>query len=653
MKGLWGETPFAALTLCLSAGILASARLPPHSFTGLAAATLITIIAGYLAARDDRCRLALWLSLTSVFLVGVLLVLSRWEGAPPEDLGRLLSRGAIPLDELVSFDGCVVEESRRRGNDIVTVIRIDGFRHRHSRQECRGKVLFHLADSTPPDEPLPGKLLEYGDRIRGWGKWRIPHSFQNPGTIDRVPSLRLRGIQLIGRIKTPRLLEVLEGNCGNTWNRAASRVRAHISPMLDLLKREGKPAPAAVLASLLLGDSSRLDRDTREAFQNSGTYHVLVVSGLHVGWIAWMLVHLFRLFRLPRNISTSLLSITMVFYATIVGFRAGISRSLWMFMFYLAGRTLFRRAPPANILFGASFILLAANPMWIYDAGFQLSFLSVTAIIMMGVPLIDKWLHPLLYPLRHLGNPDRLLLAQGIWSYWGRRLRTRGEILIESIVDSTQWIRGQFLILVARSAAGLARVIGSVLLISVSIQFWLTPVLAFYFNRLSWIAPAANLIVVPLASAVLVLAMGAAALGDSLLPVAWAFGPASEIAELLLKATAGISNIPGSWQRCATPGALWILLGICLFFGVCFFKPGKLWAPCLFVGLHLAFLSFGYFPLRVTRESTPGDRGGDWGAATLKLAFLDVGQGEGVRHQREAARVAWIRGVLQTLFLRL
>jgi competence protein ComEC len=406
---------------------------------------------------------------------------------------------------------------------------------------------------------------------------------------------------------------------------------------LEPIRRRDKGQPAAALASLVIGEYSGLDNSTRAAFQNSGTLHVLVVSGLHVAWLAGLLFQLFRLLRFPERIRFLLAALAMVFYTWVVGFQASITRCLWMFILYLVGRTITRRCDPLNVLLVSALILLAARPEWLFEAGFQLSFLSVMAIATTAVPALDSCLKPLLKPLQHCADRDRHFLEQGEWHRRGRTLRVRCEILIEELADSMHPRASKALRLFCRSLAGTALAVAGMIAVSLFIQLWIEPVLAYNYNRISWISPAANLVMVPFSS--MVLAAGIAASMGAHLPLC---GPAlvrlaGDLASLFLRCTYWIAGFEAGWRRCPTPSAAWVWGGVLLLFAWRFSQWRRFWVPCACIVALLALLSVGSVPwagapMEKTRTAL------HWGhgvlrpgkAPILSLTFLDVGEGDAI-----------------------
>jgi len=302
---------------------------------------------------------------------------------------------------------------------------------------------------------------------------------------------------------------------------------------------------------------------------------------------------------------------------------------------YLIGRLLFRKGDPLNILFTAALILLAAEPDWLFDPGFHLSFLSVTGIILTASPMIQAYLKPLWEPMKYCGDAGRLFLSPGKWQRRGRTLRTRCELFIEAFTDRHVPKLSGVLLRICRRIASIGLDIGSMIVISVSVQLWVEPLLAHDFNRLSRIGPLANIVIVPLSSFALaggIIGTVATIAGNTTL-----IQISGSLASLLLSLANHIARIPGAWQRCPTPSGSWVLAGILLLFLWGFFEWRKFRIPCLYIFALLACLSVSFVPVpdnlwnkgplkafRAKQEPWPQS------APLLKIVFLDVGEGDGM-----------------------
>jgi competence protein ComEC len=667
--------PFMAISLFLILGISISRVLSQYSFVCLALAALALISAAILALKSDRCYLALFLILPTISLCGCMLALAQRDSYPGMDLRRLTRSSAVSYDDPSQFEGCVTRDSNVQGDEIASTVDLHAIRNKHGEWvPCRGKAIIRWPANSSKDGSSPEDLLKQGDRVRGSSTFRPPRNYRNPNSIDRIALLERRGIFLLGRVKSAQLLEVIPGDCNSPWEDAAVAVRQRIRLNLNTLIGEKKPKEAAILASVVVGDYSDLDDVTRESFQNSGTYHALVVSGLHVALLAWALLSGFRLLGVPTEWGRLLSACGILFYTCIVGFQASISRCLWMFVLYLTGQMLFRRAKPTNLLLACASSLLAVCPNWLFDVGFQLSFLSVAAISMMAVPLIERSFRPLLSPLINCSDPERLSLESGRWQQFGRRLRWRcelwteacrdyGELLQHSVHphdhfmvrcrDSVKGIAGQASCWASRGIPILCRLVGkagfevgNMAIVSFSVQLWLEMLLAYHYNRLSWIAPLANLLVVPLSSLTLgaglfsALTAGIPILSNLTLEIAgW-------LASLLLSAAGWMSSLPAAWQRCPTPNLAWVIAGILVLAASCFFSLKRLWIPTSLVILSLLSLSFGFNPWKYLVTSASKEMGfhtKNWDASPdlLTMTFLDVGEGDAIVTQFPNGRI-WV-----------
>ncbi len=594
-------------------------------------AHLSLIGASLLALRNGRIGLSLLLGLAAVSLSGLLMAFAHRDAISKTNVRFYLTQGSFPLNEPVSFEGCAVSDSEARGEESTTTIELHAFRQKDRWVACEGKAILQSANPGLDDPSAPTADLKRGDRIRGWATWRIPHNYGNPGSPDRAGSLARRGIFIAGRVKSPRLQEIIPGDCANSWTKLAATISRRVRKSISPIKEKENGQPAAILASLTVGEYSGLGNMTREVFQNSGTFHVLVVSGLHVAWIAGLLLQFFKLLRLPERIRYVLAAAAILLYASVVGFQASITRCLWVFILYLIGRALFRRADPVNILFAAALILLGIEPDWLFEVGFQLSFLSVMAIALTAAPAINAYLKPVLEPLKHAGDPGRLFLQPGRWHKIGRNLRVRCEILVEALTDKSPAIAFRLLFLSCRGLAHAGFAVGSMIIVSAAIQLWLEPLLALNFNRMSWVSPLANLIIVPFSSVVLAagisasMASGLPFCGSTLLDIA------GRLASLLLSSATTISSISGSWQRCPTPSASWVLGGILLLFFWGIFEWRRRWIPYIYVVALLACLSCGSTPefFALLRQNPPAGAG-QISRSNLSFTFLDVGEGDSI-----------------------
>jgi competence protein ComEC len=147
----------------------------------------------------------------------------------------------------------------------------------------------------------------------------------------------------------------------------------------------------AFLSAILLGDRSELPKHLQTAFKNSGVYHILAISGLHVGIIALIIIYLLRLLRAGRGFSYIVTILFLISFALLTLSRPSVLRAVVMACVFLIGMLLGRKVDVYNSLGIAGLFILIRNPKDLFNVGFQLSFLAVFFIVYL-VPRFMKTL---------------------------------------------------------------------------------------------------------------------------------------------------------------------------------------------------------------------------------------------------------------------
>ncbi len=153
----------------------------------------------------------------------------------------------------------------------------------------------------------------------------------------------------------------------------------------------------ALVSSLLIGYRDELSDDVRDMFSNVGLSHILAVSGLHIGFIYMILLLLFfpLLVNRFRRVGYFLIVFTLWVYAFVTGLSPSVIRATAMISILIVGKLLYLPYNSRNALFYTAITMLCYNPMYIYDVGFQLSFMAVWSIIIFYAKvkrLIDRCL---------------------------------------------------------------------------------------------------------------------------------------------------------------------------------------------------------------------------------------------------------------------
>jgi len=146
----------------------------------------------------------------------------------------------------------------------------------------------------------------------------------------------------------------------------------------------GNRDAVALLQAVCLGDRSRLTPELKDSYSRAGGMHLLAVSGLHVGMIWWVLNQLLKWLTLGRRreIFRFLpLAFLLWGYAWLTGFSTSVLRSVTMFTLFSLARVFERRSISFNTVFLSMLILLCAEPVRLFQAGFQLSYSAVLGIL--------------------------------------------------------------------------------------------------------------------------------------------------------------------------------------------------------------------------------------------------------------------------------
>lgn len=147
-----------------------------------------------------------------------------------------------------------------------------------------------------------------------------------------------------------------------------------------------------IMEALTFGYKSELDAEAMEVYSKTGVIHVLAVSGLHVGLIYSCLQFItFFLAGTPirRKIRAFIIVLGLIAYALLTGLSPSVNRAVLMFIMFVLADVSEKNNHSLNSLFSSAFILLIIQPLWLFHAGFQLSYLAVGGILLIH-PRIEK-----------------------------------------------------------------------------------------------------------------------------------------------------------------------------------------------------------------------------------------------------------------------
>ena len=358
-------------------------------------------------------------------------------------------------------------------------------------------------DRTAPTSMREMRVFQYGERIRCVARLRPPRNFRNPGAFDYEGYLAERGIAALGSANVEEI-EVLPGFAGSRIERWRNRLHGNVIAKVHELwpARE-----AALIDAMIVGEDAFIDRDTRNDFQRSGTYHVLVVSGMNVSILAFVVFWTLKRLRWGDVCATFFTIAMCIGYAVVTEVGAPVWRATLMCGVYLVTRLLYRERAMVNAVGTAALALLIYDPRQILAPSFQMTFLCVLIVGAIAVPILQRT--TLLYR-QALRNWDSIGYAAQLPP---RVAQFRVEL---------QWIAARVAAFVGESwarrmvCAAVSAVFATwdLVFLSAVMQMGIALPMAYYFHRATTLALPANLLVVPLTQLMMPAAITALVLGQ-------------------------------------------------------------------------------------------------------------------------------------------
>lgn len=154
---------------------------------------------------------------------------------------------------------------------------------------------------------------------------------------------------------------------------------------------ERHPEVVSLYVAMLLGEKAVLSSEQQSAFMRSGVFHIFSISGLHVGVIAMAIQSALQLLRVPRRAAIVGGLAVLWLYVEVTGASAPALRSFLMIAFLLGSRVFRLPGNPLAALAAAALATLALDPRQLFSTGFQMSYAVVVALLVMGLPLAERW----------------------------------------------------------------------------------------------------------------------------------------------------------------------------------------------------------------------------------------------------------------------
>ncbi|MEN3038485.1 MAG: DNA internalization-related competence protein ComEC/Rec2 [Candidatus Kryptonium sp.] len=506
-----------------------------------------------------------------VITIGALKYLADTELQPKNSVVNFANDTAI-----VKIQGKLISHPEFRNNRSNFIISAQKIFKAGEEINVNGNVFVSIRKGKAPSDTLP--TLDYGDQIQIIGILKEPLKSRNPDEFNFARYLKINDIEAVflsyiqGNVKIVKKFEPQISQPLEIIRSFAYKIRSFALKVFDKLLTHQESAFAK---GLVLGYRGEISKDVQEYFINTGTYHILAVSGLNVGIITLMFFVLTSFFRVGLNVRVILTLVGIIIYALITDLPPSVVRATLMASIVLIGMAFERRVDIYNLLGFSALLILLFNSKQIFHPGFQLSFSAVASIVYF-YPKIFKFVSKF----------------------------------------SSSLTSGYMLPII------------SLVIVSLSAQILTLPFIISYFNKISLISLIANVFIVPLAS--LSVPLGFAVVF---------FYPISEfIAQtfantlwLVLSLTISIAKffaqIPFAYIESSKEISIYIFLLFILFAVFLKIKFQSVMKRIIFALLILANL-YIYFAPNGVISSLTGET--FHSSSNFEITVLDVGQGDAI-----------------------
>ncbi|MDB5201998.1 MAG: ComEC/Rec2-related protein [Ferruginibacter sp.] len=378
----WKKAPFLRLLLPFSFGILLQWYCP-IPIVMVVCALLSFTIAGFLLQYLPLAIQYLLQSFRGLIIQLIIMLLamlitwhadmrnnSSWYGHQLQAGSTLVLRISAPPEQKL--------RSIKTEADVLAVMEEKG------QKKVSGKLLVYF--------PLDETSLQHGDLLLINAPLLQVKNSGNPGAFDYSRYAAFQGIFQQVFLKKGMYQKVGRQQPGYLSARIFAARAAIVSSLQKYLPADKKISGLA--EALLIGYKQDLDPELVRAYSNTGVVHIIAISGLHLGLIYMLLLWIFT--RLPGIKKSKLGRAFLILgclwlFALLTGASASVLRSAVMFTCIVIGKNFFRETSVYNSLAASAFVLLCYNPYFLWDVGFQLSYLAVVGIVWLQRPIYRCW----------------------------------------------------------------------------------------------------------------------------------------------------------------------------------------------------------------------------------------------------------------------
>ena len=482
----------------------------------------------------------------------------------------------------VTLHGVIVAPVRYTPDGVVLLVEVQHSMSPGNPQPIHGRIRLTWRE--------PNEIVVYGNHVSFTARVREPFGTLNPGGFHYGNYLKRKGIQAVATVYGPNGVTRQNQEQATLWGSVMGRVDQWRQAIHHAATTSLSAPALGLFLGMIIGEQSYIEQGIRDAFMISGTVHILSISGSHLGLLAlvvfagsgWSIRRLpiswlerLSIYLTARQFSVLMTLPIVSFYMLLAGAEMATVRSWIMIVVCCLGIWLGRERNLVTALAIAALLMALPHPEAIHDISFQLSYLSVAAI---GMVLLA----------RKTEDPDGL----GVQGAASREA---------SSWSVSFWEKGTL-----------------AWLMTLAVSLTTLPLVAYYFHQIPWLGLVTNMVIVPLAGILviplgLLSGVGVLLSGTETLPLGmvnqWVF-------DLFAHAVLGLSQVPGAEWYVASPSISSIFLFWSVLAGLVLLRhrPIIQWG-CL--TMLVGILIWWAWSPRT-----------EWDPGTLRVTFLDVGQGD-------------------------
>lgn len=281
-----------------------------------------------------------------------------------------------PTAALISIDG-VLKSSTYYDKYVAEVYQLKG-------EKTTGKILVNIKKDSTKSQLKADDNLAVKTVLNTIAKPLNPYGFNYKKYLQQQQIHHQISVENFHFLRLPKSRRTLKG--------IASNIREKITE--TLINYGFKNDELAVVNALLLGQRQNITSELQQSYAGAGAIHILAVSGLHIGIILLILTAIFKplnYFKHGKLAASMLIIIILWMYAILAGLSASVVRAVAMFTAIAIAMYVNRPSGVYKNLVISMFFLLLFNPYYLFEVGFQLSYVAVFSIVWIQPKLYNLW----------------------------------------------------------------------------------------------------------------------------------------------------------------------------------------------------------------------------------------------------------------------